>query len=311
LTEAFKKSRNKYKDHVYAIPEGFGTQGLFIRTDWFKEIGHPESVDTWDDYFDLAKKLTDKSKGRYGISFRGGANGILRAMEYIVNELKTDSWFDQDGKSILYKPEAFAAFKKFYSVYQDGYAPKESINWGFNEMVQGFMNGQTGILNQTPEVIATAQKNMKEGTWTVVPMPKASDGKRYISWGFTAGYAMSSKSEHKNESWKLIEFLSSPEVNLEYCIKNTYLPIYKQNLQDPFFANGPISGYAKAMADTNLVFSAPPSHLTKLGQFSGTFAVEEVQKYLTGKQSAEDTVTHLADFLTKEQQAYLKDNLQK
>ncbi|MFD0694718.1 ABC transporter substrate-binding protein [Paenibacillus sp. GCM10027628] len=308
LTEAVKQARNKYQGKVYAIPDGFLLQGLFIRNDWFKEKNLPEKIETWDDYFKLSQQLTDASNGRYGISFRGGANGILRAMEYVMAATHSDSWFDKDGKSILYKPEAQAAFKKFYDIYLNGNSPKESLNWGFNEMVQGFLNGQTAILNQTPEVIVTAQKNMKEGTWTVVPMPKSDDGKRYIFWGYTAAYAMASNSEHKDAAWKFIQFLSSPEINLQYGIKNSTIPIYKDNLKDPFFNKGPIAGYAAAMADSNIVFAGPPSHLTKLGQFSGTFAVQETQKYLTKAQSLEDTIKHLADFLTKEQQDYLKNN---
>ncbi len=308
LTEAFKQARNKYQDKVYAIPDGFLLQGLFIRSDWFKESNLPEKIDTWDDYFKLSQQLTDASKGHYGISFRGGANGILRAMEYVMAATHSESWFDKDGKSILYKPEGQAAFKKFYDIYLNGNSPKESINWGFNEMVQGFLNGQTAILNQTPEVIITAQKNMKEGTWNVVPMPKSDDGKRYIFWGYTAAYAMAANSEHKDAAWKFIQFLSSPEINLQYSIKNSSIPIYKDNLKDPFFSKGPIAGYAGAMADSNIVFAGPPSHLTKLGQFSGTFAVQETQKYLSKTQSLEDTIKHLADFLTKEQQDYLKTN---
>lgn len=308
LTEAFKQARNKYQDKVYAIPDGFLLQGLFIRSDWFKESNLPEKIDTWDDYFKLSQQLTDASKGHYGISFRGGANGILRAMEYVMAATHSESWFDKDGKSILYKPEGQAAFKKFYDIYLNGNSPKESINWGFNEMVQGFLNGQTAILNQTPEVIVTAQKNMKEGTWNVVPMPKSDDGKRYIFWGYTAAYAMAANSEHKDSAWKFIQFLSSPEINLQYSIKNSSIPIYKDNLKDPFFSKGPIAGYAGAMADSNIVFAGPPSHLTKLGQFSGTFAVQETQKYLSKTQSLEDTIKHLADFLTKEQQDYLKTN---
>lgn len=308
LTEAFKQARNKYQDKVYSIPDGFLLQGLFIRSDWFKESNLPEKIDTWDDYFKLSQQLTDASKSRYGISFRGGANGVLRAMEYVMAATHSESWFDKDGKSILYKPEAQAAFKKFYDIYLNGNSPKESINWGFNEMVQGFLNGQTAILNQTPEVIITAQKNMKEGTWNVVPMPKSDDGKRYIFWGYTAAYAMAANSEHKDAAWKFIQFLSSPEINLQYSIKNSSIPIYKDNLKDPFFSKGPIAGYAGAMADSNIVFAGPPSHLTKLGQFSGTFAVQETQKYLSKTQSFEDTIKHLADFLTKEQQDYLKNN---
>ncbi|MBO7743260.1 sugar ABC transporter substrate-binding protein [Paenibacillus sp. MWE-103] len=310
LTEAAKQARNKFNNEVYAIPDAFLLQGLFIRSDWFKDNGLPSTIDTWDDYFNYAKKLTDESKGRYGISFRGGANGIIRAMEYVMAATHSDGWFGKDGKSILYSAEGKAAFKKFYDLYLDGESPKESVNWGFNEMVQGFTTGQTAILNQTPEVIAVAQKNMQPDTWNVVPMPKSDDGKRYIFWGFTAAYAMSTNTKHKDEAWKLIEFLSSPENNLAYSKANSSIPIYAENLKDPFFSTGPIAGYAGAMADANIVFAGPPSYLTRLGEFTGTYSVQETQKYMTGAQDLDTTVKHLADWLTTEQTAYLKDHPQ-
>jgi multiple sugar transport system substrate-binding protein len=310
LTEAAKQARNKFKNEVYAIPDAFLLQGLFIRDDWFKEKGLPASIETWDNYFEYAEKLTDESKGQYGISFRGGANGIIRAMEYVMAATHSDGWYDENGQSILYSPEGKEAFKRFYDLFLNGYSPKESVNWGFNEMVQGFMTGQAGILNQTPEVIAVAQKNMQEGTWNVVPMPKADDGKRYIFWGFTAAYAMSANTEHSDEAWKLISFLSSPENNLAYSKANTSIPIYADNVKDPFFSEGPIAGYAGSMADSNIVFAGPPSYLTRLGEFTGTYSVQETQKYMTGAQDLDTTVKNLADWLTNEQTAYLKENPQ-
>ncbi|MFB5266916.1 ABC transporter substrate-binding protein [Paenibacillus enshidis] len=307
-TEAFKQARNKYQDQVYAIPDAFLLQGLFVRSDWFKEKGLPETIETWDDYFKLAQELTDESKGQYGIAFRGGAHGIIRAMEYVMAAVHADSWFDAEGKSILYQPEAKEAFKRFYDIYLNGNAPSESVNWGFNEMVQGFMNGQAGILNQTPEVIAVAEKNMTEGTWNVLPMPKSDDGKRYIYWGYTAGYSIAENSEHKDEAWKFIEFLSKPENNLEYSKANTSIPIYQESLQDEFFSTGPIAGYAGAMADSNIVFAGPPSYLPTLSDFTGTFAVTETQKYMMRGQSLDDTVKHLADYLTEAQSKYKQQN---
>ncbi len=304
LIEAVHKWPAKYNNQYYAIPDAFMLQALFIRSDWFKEKGLEPRIDTWEQYFDYGKALTDPAQGRYGISFRGGPNGIIRFMEYLASITETPGWFDENGNPITSKPEALDAFKKFYGVYSDGYAPKESINWGYNEMVQGFMNGQAAILNQTAEVIVPVQKNMKEGTWEIIPIPKSPSGKMFNHWGSTASYAMSVKSQHKEEAWKFIEFVSSPEINLEYAKRNGMLPIYKDAYKDPFFSQGPIKGFAEQMADPNIVYVNWADYLPEQSQFVGTFAKDQVQKYMLQQQSAEDTLKNLTNFLAEAQKKY-------
>lgn len=307
LIAAVERWPSRYKEHFYAIPDAFMLQALFIRSDWFKEKGLPTKIDTWDQYFEFGQKLTNPSKGQYGISFRGGPNGIVRFMEYLASLTETPGWFDADGKPITSKPEALDAFKRFYGVYKEGYAPKESINWGYKEMVQGFLNGQAGILNQTAEVIIPVEQDMKKGTYEIIPIPKSPSGKNFNHWGSTAAYAMSAKSKHKEAAWKFIEFMSSPEMNLEYAKKNGMLPIYKDSYNDPFFSEGDIKGFAEQMSDPNIVYVNWADYLKEQSQFIGTFAVQEVQNYLLNKQSAEDALQHLNDFLEKAQERYEKE----
>ena len=42
--------------------------------------------------------------------------------------------------------ECLEAFKKWTGLYLNGYAPEDSINWGFTEMVDNFIGGLTGTL---------------------------------------------------------------------------------------------------------------------------------------------------------------------
>ncbi|MDR6123105.1 multiple sugar transport system substrate-binding protein [Bacillus sp. SLBN-46] len=307
LIKAVEKWPSKYKGHFYAIPDAFMLQALFIRSDWFHEKGLTPRIDTWDQYFEYGKKLTDPSKGQYGISFRGGPNGVVRFMEYLASLTETPGWFDENGKPITSKPEALEAFKKFYGVYKNGYAPKESINWGYKEMVQGFLNGQAGILNQTAEVIIPVEKDMKKGTYEIIPIPKSPSGKNFNHFGSTAAYAISSKSKQKEAAWEFIEFMSSPEMNLEYSKRNGMLPIYTESYKDPFFSEGAIKGFAEQMADPEIVYVNWADYLKEQSQFIGTYAVEQVQNYLLNKQSAEETLKNLNDFLEKAQQRYEKE----
>jgi len=307
LTQATIVASNlyTYNDDIYVIPDGFLLQGIFVRTDWLEELGiDPKSLQdwTWDEYFDVIKKMTDKDKNRYGIAFRGGANGFLRFYEFLGSNLQvTNAFPDGTNKSIFEDPRAIELFKQFYGLYTEGYAPKESINWGFKEMVEGFVNGQCGTLNQTPEVTVTCQQNMEDGIWTVLPQPKTEGAsKNYMTWGYSAGYLMSSNSKYKDAAWSFIEFMSSPEMNLEYSKGFGCLPIYKSGLEDSYFQSGALKGYADQLLDPNIEYFAQPTELTQWGYFLSEYSKNEVQKYMSGKQSAEDTMANLAQWMREQ-----------
>lgn len=306
LTATFMNSESNwaYKGKMYVIPDSFGCQGIFVRTDWLKEVG----VDietlrewTWDQYFDVNKKLTDKDKGRYGIAFRGGANGMRMFFEYACSKMEVGSCFpDGNNQSIFSRPEMVDLFKNFYGLYVDGYAPKDSITWGFTDMVEGFVTGQCGTLNQTPEVVLTCEETMQDGTWTVLPSPcKEGAQSNYINWGSTAGFSIAASSPNKDAAWEFISYVTNKENNLEYCKGFGYLPIYNSNLKDSYFQSGVMKGYADTLANPkNRLIDV--STLSQWGYFLAEFSTTEVQKYMSGTQSAEDTVANLAKWLSDE-----------
>src|SRR3569833_1457492 len=55
--------------HVYGVPKDINAFGLFYNKDLFKAAGVavPDKSWTWDNVVEAAKKLTDSSKGTYGI----------------------------------------------------------------------------------------------------------------------------------------------------------------------------------------------------------------------------------------------------
>ena len=157
---------------------------------------------------DVYKRQT---QNRYGIACRGGGNGFMRFYEYLASELETPAIFPGDNDTtILEDPRAQELFEKFYGLYKNGQAPKDSVNWAFKEMVEGFINGQCGTLNQTPEVTITCEQSMEDGTWTVLPFPsKEGAQKKVLLWGQTAGYMVSANCKDKEAGFDFIRYISS------------------------------------------------------------------------------------------------------
>lgn len=295
-----------YEGKVFAIPDGYGSQGIFVNAPLLTKAGYDvEALRadwTWDKYLEVIEKTTDKASNVYGMSFRGGQNGFMRFYEYLCNRIGVAEMFpDGTNKSILEHPDALRYFTEFYDLYKNGNSPQDSINWGFKEMVEGFVSGQTATLNNTAEVTLTCSQRMTDGDWTVLPYPKNADGsKTRMVWGHSAGMMVSANSKNPDMAKKAVMYLASPAVNTEYCKALTALPIYNEELKDPYFQSGYLKGFADTLMDPNLEYLTQPTELTQWGYFISEYSKGECQKYMSGSQSAEDTLGNMAKWLSAE-----------
>ncbi|WP_434693273.1 ABC transporter substrate-binding protein [Hungatella sp. SB206] len=302
-------NQQKLYGDVYTIPDGLMVKGIYVRKDWCDEAGITLDYDwTYDDYFEVNKKLTDASKNRYGLTYRGARGAFDVIMSYL-HTYTGGYTYNGEGNCLLNKDEAVDAFIRFTDMYKDGYAPKESINWGFTEMVNSFCGDLTGTFNNDPEVVAICQSNMKEGTWAVMPMPRSNkDGKIYnqVSCGYS--YAITSSSKTPDQAYELIQFMNQPENHTNYCKTAGQLPVIKACESDPYFGeDGPYAAFIYQLNSPNLVVPATfgPFETTDLQQGP---MIEEIQKYLMGQQDAQTALDSFCNVMEERMKAYLKDN---
>ncbi|NBD25114.1 ABC transporter substrate-binding protein [Paenibacillus glycinis] len=294
-------------DKLYFITNGMYQRQMFYRKDWFQEKGIQPPTN-YEEMVAAAIKLTDPSKNRYGFSFRGGpgANGVPDTIiqNYNFDNIDhDDSSFLKDGKSMYSTPEAKQALELYVKLYKEG-SPKDSINWGYQEQVQAFTSGVTGILLQDPDAIPALTEKMDVNTIGTAPMPKGPSGKAFTATG-GAGWGIASYSKHKDEAFKLIAFLSSPEQNTYFAIKTALIPIHSSASEDPFFQTD--------MYKTLLEMASKPDEFVNLKantKYPGTsqwgqVAMESGQSLLLGKVSVEDTLKQWDKFWA-DQRANLK-----
>lgn len=56
-------------------------------------------------------------------------------------------------------------------IYMKGWAPKDSIAWGFNELVTGFYSGTCAMLNQDPDALLGIAEKMSADDFAVASWP--------------------------------------------------------------------------------------------------------------------------------------------
>ena len=309
---------------IYMIPDGLTTGCIYVRADWIKEtlgIEYTELLDEWcwDRYIQLVYELTDPEKGRYGISFRGGFGGVDRVSEYlaVMRENTGIMWEgletgDPDQVEYLYDTEEDAELMtKYMSMYWDGCAPTDSINWGFTEMVDGFCGGLTGTLLNDMEVVASIlASDLTEDQWGVLPIPPIEpNGKLFQGVnGNSYTYGISNQSEYQDETWDVIAWLFEGDNNAEYCKAMTLFPLSASAAEDPFFGEeGPMAGFLYEINYPQLWKAQGtygPADVTQVRLYDGT---SELQKVMAKTMTVEEFLTWFDDSITEITREYLRD----
>ncbi len=192
----------------YAIPFRSDFWVLFYNKDLFDAAGveYPTNDMTWDQYAELAKKMTDKDKGIYGTHYHTRLSAVANwAVCDGVNTLADGNYDD-----LLY----------FYKLYQDledngacmSYADLKAAGLHYSA---AFANGNIAMLPMGYWYVSTLIGYNKDGTcsfnWGIVAVPHADDVAAGSSFGNLTGAMINAKSEKKDLAWEYASWLGGEE----------------------------------------------------------------------------------------------------
>lgn len=131
---------------LYAAPFYGESSMIMYRTDLFKKAGiKMPDAPTWDFVANAARKITDKSKGIYGICLRGKA-GWGENMAFLTATANSFGarWFDEQWRPQFDQPEWNKTLTFYLDLMKDAGPPGASSN-GFNENLALFQTGKCGM----------------------------------------------------------------------------------------------------------------------------------------------------------------------
>ena len=303
LSERTLELGRDVKDTAYMLPYGFYLRAMFYNKKLLEQAGVKEPPKTLEEFADASKKVA-ALPGKSGYCLRGGPGGLNGWVMFGATMAGSNTFFNEDGTSTFDSPGWVKGLTYVIDLYKNGYAPKDSVNWGFNEIVAGFYSGTCAFLDQDPDALIAIAQRMKPEDFGVMTMPKGPDGKTFPTIGF-AGWSMMSKSENKDLSWKLIETLEGPEGNIEWNKKTGALPVHKSAEKDPFYASEQFKGWFDELADKNAVPTTMPTYLEEFAFFKDSLVIKTSQEALLGDITPEDLAKQWADYMTKAQQKFL------
>lgn len=222
-----------YNGKIYAIPRDVSTLVVYYNKDLFdkKNLPYPNKDTTFDEFLQLAIKITDKNNGIFGISFE---EEPLFYLPYLMSEgggLLADD-FKTD---ILNTPESLRAID-FYANLRNKYhvSPTRSESASAT-MAQMFLQGKLAI-HISGRWLVPKYRESAEFNWDITQFPKGTKGS--IVPLDASGWAISAKSDKKEEAMRLIKYLSSKESLEKFSESGLIVPARIDAANSKYFFDG-------------------------------------------------------------------------
>ncbi len=159
------KQAISFEGKQYAVPFWTESTALYYRKDLLQAAGYSEPPKTWDEFREMAAKLTDTSKGIYGAGMGYGkgnsdAEWLTRAIIWSFG----GSLDTKDGSTVIVNtPETVKAVQFIRDIFkQDGSTPPSSIGWDDSGNNKSYLSGQSAMIFNVGSLIGTLKNDNPE-----------------------------------------------------------------------------------------------------------------------------------------------------
>ena len=221
LMDATKFDRSQMADIIKVDNKSFEfplvsfVYPVFVNVDMAKAAGVDKLPSTRTEFADAAKKMTHADKNQYGWSLplslqvpNGAQNDVMSWVWASGKSMMTD------GKPNVDNPAVVDVFSFIKSLNDAGVVSPGINSKKEQDKLEEFVNGRVGMVIHSLALVNLMRQRSPNMNIDISALPAAEGytGKRglpYASWGI----GISNKSSHKEEAWKLVSYLTSPEVN--------------------------------------------------------------------------------------------------
>ncbi|MBT1279532.1 ABC transporter substrate-binding protein [Thermoanaerobacter sp. CM-CNRG TB177] len=190
----------QWEGKTYGLPKDFNTLALFYNKDMFKAAGINEPPKTWEELRNVAKKLT-----------KDGVKGLVLSADLA----RFDAFINQnggsvykDGKVTLNLPENTQALDFYVSLITKDKVADTPQNMGEGWNGDAFAAKKAAMAIEGGWMIPFIKEKAPDLNYGIAELPA---GKQKSTMAFTVAYVMNKNSKHKDEAFKLIEFLTGKE----------------------------------------------------------------------------------------------------
>lgn len=225
-------------DKIYALPTDVSVHFLYYRKDLI-----PDPPDTWDEYFEVAKKFTrslnPKSPTAFGAGFsaHAGEEGpkIFSSVMWSMG-----GWiFDEKGNVGIDSPGAIAAGEYYVKLAKAGVISPDILSWSYPNVLDAMRAGTIAMAGPFwnaayAEILNSDSPYRNSFAVTLVPGVKQKDGSilRTPFWhGWTL--VMNAQSRRKQLAWEFLSYATGKHGGAIYARSGGGTPARRSVLGNP------------------------------------------------------------------------------
>ena len=228
----------QYGGKPYALPIDAGPEMFFYNKAVFDKAGvDGESIKTWDDYYEAAKKI--RATGSY-ITNLAGTSGDYQPFTAQIWQAGAQPW-TVDGENITINMTEDEGMQRYITFVQklidedlvDTKTPNWSDDWN-RELNDGTIASLT-IGAWMPINLMTGAPD-QAGNWRVAQLPQWEEGQEVSAEDGGSAWAITSQSKNQDAAWKWIEFVTHGE-GAQLSADTGTFPSLKSILQSDSFTD--------------------------------------------------------------------------
>ena len=278
---------------LYGLPCFTFVDWMYYRKDWFDEAGIKGPPKDVFEMADIATKLTDRSKNRFGFGMRGGAGGqnlVVDVLHAFGVKIVVDGKNAMDLKKTIEALDFYTGLHTKLKV-----TPPSTPNDGYRQLMEAFKTGQTGMIWHHTGSLTEIQRALQPAQFTTATRP-AGPAQRYARVTYQFNGIMNPKTA--DAGWNWLTFWSESDAGVAFLEETGYFPSNPEIAKDPRITANPI--YAAAVE--TMGFGQLPSRFPGGPGWEETVVLPEFQKVLVGQ----TTVASAADAILKGLDATLR-----
>lgn len=198
---------------IFGLPYGSNTTHLLYNRDIFDKFGVPYPTDgmTWDEIYELAKKMT-RTEG--SVNYRGFASS-LEHLE-MTNQLSVSLVDPKTNKSTYATDEKWRTFvdnlARFYQIPGNGVDDKSVSQAAQLDAFQ-----KDGTVAMYAGIVVPAESVTVN--WDIVRLPEFPSARGVGSQPYPSYMMITGTSKHKDDAFKVIQYLTTDEEYLTFRAK--------------------------------------------------------------------------------------------
>lgn len=198
---------------IYGLPKDLGPFALGYNKTMFEEAGIPlpdkDKPYTWDEFIDVAKKLTKDNDGDGKMDQYGTGFNVNWALQSFVWSNGAD-WVNEDATKVTIDDPKFIEALQFFVDQQNKYQITPSIGDAQTlDTYQRWLKGQLAFFPVGPWDMAAFKEQLKF-EYDLLPWPAGSTGKS-STWVGSLGIGVGATTKHAKEAAELAMYLSADQ----------------------------------------------------------------------------------------------------